>query len=129
MSNRYQINLHHQQCRDPQIQATSSRPRKFRPITSTAFKTRHNQHKSNKSDSLATTARKTAKSKNKNGNPIVLPSKILAVDYDAGDANAVYVAEAAGTARRVALEVCKSPSLLPTNPLATSFKSPRKMKR
>ncbi|KAL1306527.1 hypothetical protein AAFC00_005218 [Neodothiora populina] len=56
------------------------------------------------SDSLATSARKSAKSENKNGNPISLPSKILAIEYDATDAGAVYVAEAAGTARRVVLE-------------------------
>ncbi|GAB7357406.1 hypothetical protein MBLNU459_g8340t1 [Dothideomycetes sp. NU459] len=56
------------------------------------------------SDSLASTARKSAKAKNKNGDPIVLPSKILAVGRDPLDSDAVYVAEAAGTARRVKLE-------------------------
>ncbi|KAJ9630756.1 hypothetical protein H2203_001280 [Taxawa tesnikishii (nom. ined.)] len=55
-------------------------------------------------DSLATKERKTAKSKNKNGNPIALPSKILAIHADPFDDGAVFVAEAAGTARRVVLD-------------------------
>jgi len=56
------------------------------------------------SDSIATAQRKSAKSKNKNGNPIDLKSKILAVRADPDDANVVYVAEAGGLLRRVNLE-------------------------
>ena len=58
------------------------------------------------SSALATTERKDAKAKNTHGEPIKLPSKILAVH--AGDEGAVYVAEAAGDVRRVVLEVCKN---------------------
>ena len=58
-------------------------------------------------DSLATTERKAAKSKNKHGNPIKLPSKILAAIPDPTSDGAIYVAEAAGEVKRVVLEVCK----------------------
>lgn len=57
-------------------------------------------------DALATTERKAAKAKNKHGNPIELPSKILAV-LAIDDGN-VYAAEAAGEVKRVILDVCKS---------------------
>lgn len=59
------------------------------------------------SDSLATSERKTAKAKNKHGNPIKFPSKILAVQKDPNHDDAVYIAEAAGEIKRVRLEVCK----------------------
>ena len=65
------------------------------------------------SDALATTERKAAKARNKHGNPINLPSKILAaIIAPLGDS--IYVAEAAGEVKRVLLEVCKktSPSRL-----------------
>jgi WD40 repeat protein len=62
------------------------------------------------SDSLATTERKAAKAKNKHGNPIRLPSKILAAIPDPQSDHAVYVAEAAGEVKRVVLEVCKRTS-------------------
>lgn len=58
-------------------------------------------------DSLATSERKAAKSKNKHGEPIKFPSKILAAQADLWDGNLVYVAEAAGEVKRVSLEVCK----------------------
>jgi hypothetical protein len=59
------------------------------------------------SDALATTERKAAKAKNKHGNPITLPSKILAaIVAPLGDS--IYVAEAAGEIKRVLLEVCKN---------------------
>ena len=60
------------------------------------------------SDTLATNERKLAKSRNKHGNPIKLPSKILAVRSDPANRDAVLVAEAAGDVRRVTLEVGKS---------------------
>ena len=61
-------------------------------------------------DSLATSERKAAKAKNKEGNPITLPSKILAAQLvprslDGDGAEALYVAEAAGDVKRVRLEV------------------------
>lgn len=58
------------------------------------------------SDSIATTERKAAKSKNKHGNPLKLKSKILALYPDRD--SAVYVAEAAGDVRRIVVEVCKT---------------------
>ena len=59
------------------------------------------------SDSIATTERKTAKAKNKHGNPISIGSKILAIQSDEATSHVVYVAEAAGVVRRVDLEVHK----------------------
>jgi hypothetical protein len=56
---------------------------------------------------LDETDRKSRKAKNKSGNPIKLPSKILAITADPHDAGAVYVAEAAGTVKRIILEVCR----------------------
>ncbi|EME85346.1 uncharacterized protein MYCFIDRAFT_42900 [Pseudocercospora fijiensis CIRAD86] len=53
---------------------------------------------------LATSERKAAKSKNKHGDPIKLPSKILYAIADPQDDNAVYVAEAAGEVKRLNLE-------------------------
>ncbi|KAJ9641868.1 hypothetical protein H2199_005081 [Coniosporium tulheliwenetii] len=55
--------------------------------------------------SLSETTRKAQKSTNIHGSPIRLPSKILSIAADPDDVGRVYVAEAAGTARRVALEV------------------------
>jgi hypothetical protein len=55
--------------------------------------------------SESTRARRAAKSGNKNGNPIVLQSKILNVIPDPFSAAAVYIAESAGCVRRVNLEV------------------------
>ena len=60
------------------------------------------------SDSLATIERRAAKSKNKHGDPIKLPSKILAAIADPQSDGAVFVAEAAGEVKRVVLEVCKN---------------------
>ncbi|QDS76919.1 hypothetical protein FKW77_004378 [Venturia effusa] len=56
------------------------------------------------SAALSETARKSKKSKNKSGNPIKLPSKILALCADPDDHGAIYAAEAAGTVKRVVLE-------------------------
>lgn len=64
-----------------------------------------------KRESVAEHARRTAKADNKNGNPVALTSKILAIHAHPLDQEAVYIAEAAGTARRVVLEVC-APLLL-----------------
>lgn len=57
------------------------------------------------SHSLAETSRKALKSKNDHGSPIRLQSKILAIISHPADSGAIYVAESAGTARRVVLEV------------------------
>lgn len=58
-------------------------------------------------DSIATIERKEAKSKNKHGNPVKLPSKILAIETDPNRGDSVFVAEAAGEIKRVIVEVCK----------------------
>lgn len=59
-----------------------------------------------RSAALSTSARKAQKSSNKKGNPVKLASKILDVAVDPLDGDAVYVAEAAGTVKRVSVEVC-----------------------
>ncbi|KAH8716903.1 WD domain-containing protein [Phaeosphaeriaceae sp. PMI808] len=53
---------------------------------------------------LNETARKATKSKNTKGNPIKLPSKILAVVADPHDEHQIYVAEAAGNIKRINIE-------------------------
>jgi hypothetical protein len=55
--------------------------------------------------SINESARKATKSKNSKGDPIKLPSKILAVARDPQDDGQVYVAEAAGTLKKIKLEV------------------------
>jgi hypothetical protein len=55
--------------------------------------------------SESTRARRAAKSSNKDGDPIVLPSKILNVVVDPFSSTSVYIAESAGCARRVDVEV------------------------
>ena len=57
------------------------------------------------SASIEDNDRKIAKSKNENGNPIRLQSKILAVVADPFSTNSVYIAESAGLIRKVGLEV------------------------
>ncbi|KAK3670937.1 hypothetical protein LTR78_009215 [Recurvomyces mirabilis] len=68
-------------------------------------------------DSIATTQRKAAKSKNKYGKPVTLQSKILAVTSDPKDAGAVYVAEAAGQITWVVLDSAET-STLPLRAMA-----------
>lgn len=58
------------------------------------------------------TNRKAAKSKNQNGKPIKLQSKILAVAADPHSAESIYVAESSGVLRRVVLEVGEQGSML-----------------
>ncbi|KAI4948382.1 hypothetical protein J4E91_005804 [Alternaria rosae] len=65
--------------------------------------------------SLEETARKAAKSKNTKGNPLKLPSKILALTADPHDENHIYVAEAAGNVKRINIE---------TNKVAATFTGP-----
>ncbi|KAG6988590.1 hypothetical protein G7Y79_00070g096890 [Physcia stellaris] len=79
------------------------------------------------SSSLAETDRKARKAPNTHGDPIRLSSKILAVIADPTFNGAVYLAESAGTARRVVLdtgaknEVFRSPaSTAPLTSLALS---------
>lgn len=57
------------------------------------------------SSALNETARKATKSKNTNGNPIKLPSKVLAVIPDPQDEDHIYIAEAAGNIKRINIEV------------------------
>ncbi|KAK4580204.1 hypothetical protein LTR86_000407 [Recurvomyces mirabilis] len=68
-------------------------------------------------DSIATTQRKAAKSKNKYGKPVELQSKILAVTSDPKDEGAVYVAEAAGQITWVVLDSAET-STLPLRAMA-----------
>ncbi|KAF2229912.1 WD40 repeat-like protein [Viridothelium virens] len=58
--------------------------------------------------SLTDAARKAKKSKNNAGDPIRLKSKILTIIADPDDGRGVYVAESAGTARRISLQVCRT---------------------
>lgn len=53
----------------------------------------------------ATRARRAAKSGNKNGNPIILQSKILSVVPDPFSAECIYIAESAASVRKVNVEV------------------------
>jgi len=55
--------------------------------------------------SESTRARKAAKAGNKNGDPIVMQSKILALAQDPFSLQCIYVAESAGSVRRIDLEV------------------------
>jgi len=57
------------------------------------------------SDSLETSARKLAKSKNKKGTPISLGAKALAVVADPYNSQIVYVADAAGRVRQINVQV------------------------
>jgi hypothetical protein len=50
-------------------------------------------------------ARKAAKSVNKNGNPIILQSKILNVIPDPSSSTSIYIAESVGCVRKVNVEV------------------------
>ena len=65
--------------------------------------------------SEAIRARRAAKSGNKNGNPIVLQSKILNVIPDPFSPSCIYLAESAGCVRKVNLEVCTSKRLRAIN--------------
>lgn len=58
-----------------------------------------------RSSALEETARKATKSKNTKGDPIKLPSKLLAAIADPQDGSQIYVAEAAGTVKRIHIEV------------------------
>ncbi|ORY01501.1 WD repeat protein [Clohesyomyces aquaticus] len=66
-------------------------------------------------------ARKAEKSKNSKGSPIKRPSKILAVATDPENAGQIYIAEAAGTVKRIALEAGKTIATFagPTAPLTS----------
>ena len=59
------------------------------------------------SDAISEQERRAAKSQNKNGQPIKLPSKINAIIADPTSKDRVYAAESAGVARRVDLVVSR----------------------
>jgi len=63
------------------------------------------------STSIEEINRKAIKSKNTHGDPIRLQSKLLAVVGDPTNDGRVYVAESAGTVRRVVLKVGENPPL------------------
>ena len=83
-------------------------------------------------EALATTERKAAKAKNKYGDPLKFPSKILALLNDPSNEGTIYVAEAAGEVKKVVLEVCKKSFEIydlcerPTNVLLRPAKRPVK---
>lgn len=55
----------------------------------------------------ASRQRKAAKASNKNGDPVIMKSKILAAVPDpAAPLTSVFIAESAGAVRRINLEVC-----------------------
>ncbi|TVY41955.1 putative WD repeat-containing protein [Lachnellula occidentalis] len=54
--------------------------------------------------SESTRARRAAKSGNKNGDPVILQSKILSIIADPFSAASIYIAESAGCVRRINLE-------------------------
>ncbi|KAL9614401.1 MAG: hypothetical protein Q9167_001131 [Letrouitia subvulpina] len=77
--------------------------------------------------SLQETNRKHIKAKNNHGNPIRLPSKILAVIADpSSPTDAVYVAESAGNARRIVVDTGEKSAIYrgPTAPLTSLALSP-----
>ncbi|KAF2688739.1 WD domain-containing protein [Lentithecium fluviatile CBS 122367] len=76
---------------------------------------------------LNETARKASKSKNAKGNPVKLPSKILAVAADPQDGGLIYVAEAAGNVKRINHETGDVSSNFsgPTAPLTSIAVSPK----
>ncbi|KAL1648795.1 hypothetical protein SLS58_001975 [Diplodia intermedia] len=79
------------------------------------------------SSALSEEARKAEKSKNKLGDPIKLTSKLLAVAADPLDDDRIYVAEAAGNVRRIALEASETTHTFsgPTAPLTSLAVSPK----
>lgn len=83
----------------------------FKPRRTLTF-TNCNPTLTSRRSSLEETARKTAKSKNTSGQPLKLPSKLLAITPDPTDDNQVYIAEAAGTVKRVNIEVGQIPAPL-----------------
>ncbi|KAF2710819.1 WD40 repeat-like protein [Pleomassaria siparia CBS 279.74] len=93
---------HHnkQSCRAQQIRDTSFKQRDSVPCSYSNVSTTDCILRSYLDES----ARKASKSKNAKGNPVVLPSKILAVASDSLDGRQIYVAEAAGNVKRIKLE-------------------------
>ncbi|KAE8414651.1 WD40-repeat-containing domain protein [Aspergillus pseudocaelatus] len=87
---------------------------------------------SHRDDFFQTTAaldeqkRKDAKSKNTNGDPIRLQSKILAVEADPLNSGAVFVAQSGGTVRKIILETGETAALYkgPTAPITSLCFSP-----
>ncbi|OGM46814.1 WD repeat protein [Aspergillus bombycis] len=87
---------------------------------------------SHRDDFFQTTAaldeqkRKDAKSKNTNGDPIRLQSKILAVEADPLNPGAVFVAQSGGTVRKIILETGETAALYkgPTAPITSVCFSP-----
>ncbi|KAE8350514.1 WD40-repeat-containing domain protein [Aspergillus coremiiformis] len=87
---------------------------------------------SHRDDFFQTTAaldeqkRKDAKSKNTNGDPIKLQSKILAIEADPRNPGAVFVAQSGGTVRNIILETGETAALYkgPTAPVTSICFSP-----
>ncbi|KAJ5091707.1 hypothetical protein NUU61_006577 [Penicillium alfredii] len=70
--------------------------------------------------------RKDAKAQNSNGNPIKLPSKILAARADPWNPGSIYIAQSSGTVRRIVLETGETAALFkgPTAPVTSVCLSP-----
>jgi hypothetical protein len=100
------LHTEHSRCHVPQTPVISSKQREPTYVISQSSKLTIS------SAALDEAARKARKAKNKLGNPIKLPSKILAIAADPRDSGAVYVAEAAGTVKKIILEVCKMENLM-----------------
>ncbi|SLM34343.1 WD40/YVTN repeat-like-containing domain [Lasallia pustulata] len=77
-------------------------------------------------NSIEETNRKALKSKNNHGKPLKLPSKLLAITLDPTNNGRVFVAESAGTVRRVVLETGEKSHIYrgPTAPLTCVALSP-----
>ncbi|PSN60318.1 WD domain-containing protein [Corynespora cassiicola Philippines] len=75
---------------------------------------------------LDESARKASKSKNAKGNPVKLPSKILAVVPDPQSEAQIYIAEAAGSVKRINLEANETTATYagPVAPLTSLAVSP-----
>ncbi|KAJ5937818.1 hypothetical protein N7454_004160 [Penicillium verhagenii] len=86
----------------------------------------HRDHFFQTSAALDDQQRKDAKSQNSSGNPIRLPSKILAIHPDPSNSNSIYVAQSSGVVRRVVLETGETAALYkgPTAPLTSLCLSP-----
>nr|KMM67948.1 hypothetical protein CPAG_04281 [Coccidioides posadasii RMSCC 3488] len=76
--------------------------------------------------SLEESRRKAEKAGNKNGNPIQLPGKILAIAPDPFNLNSIFIAESSGVLRTIALETGETTAVYrgPTAPLTSLSFSP-----
>ena len=86
-------------------QAATSTPKHTTPPRNAMSRSTDPGHFFQTDASESTRARRAAKSGNKNGDPIILQSKILNVIADPFSEACIYIAESAGCVRRLNLEV------------------------